>query len=367
MFFNESSLYLEGDEMSDAEIQDSAANEDPEVSEAYCLNAYAEGLEWQIGADEYYYNMREKMMNIEHVAALKEARGLYSEAETLLSEGAGEFVDRVKNFFINLGKLIEETFAKFVNFISSLFVSNKTVINANADAAWDRWNQIKHGTQKVKVKIYNISPKEAQVYPSLANTILNDLKTEVNKIKGNALNGNNIDFPKTLKARYNEKRDAKMTYLFGEMRTEHDVVLQKQSKDLTKEIFTEAIAYAKVYKQHITKVKKSKELAKGVVKDAIKFLNNVKSTGTSGESNYKFSKTQRENVGNSKAISAIKWAGSKTNAVFNKLISIMSNYYRQCIAIGKRVIGANNASDKAQKIKAMTEGFDFGAYFDYEY
>ena len=356
MFFNED-LYLEGncgeDTITEEEIQAAAAEaaEDPEVSESVCLNAYAEGLEFLEGFNESYFNLREKMMQVEHVASLKAAEGLVSESEIILSESVDSFIEKTKSLFVKIKNLIISLFNKFVNFISSLTVSTKDVLNCDPGKAYDA-AKASNPKWSLTVKMLNVKPSEMAKLASIADDLLFDAETEVFRIKTDIVYEEAKKIPKKIADRYNAKKDIINDLISPFAKDENQTVLQKQKViNVDKALFVEMIKFAKTYTKVISSVKTTKAKALKTIDDSIKDLNKLKPS------------TDKAKNLNSSRISLLRWLATTTSKSFSKLISVETTYYRQCVAIGKRVIGTGKADAAKKNLKSMTEGFDFDSYF----
>lgn len=399
MFFNEDVnelLESSAEPMTQDEMQEAidASGGLGAVSEDF--NFYSESLEWLEGANEYWYNLREKMMNIEHVASIKETQGLYSESAAIMNEGFGGFVDKVKSFFEKVKNFIVKLFQKFVNFVSSLFVSTKDVLNINASEAW---NHSRMGGKKFKVKVLNIEPKVMLQAPQLATKALNSIEAENAAIRatvgkmiinvkdndGNMLSVNknkkeqvialrdqiDKEIPKKLATRFAVSKDALHSAIFTnifqqgnkEVGDSENTVLQRKEKEITESEFVDRMKYAKSYTSIIAQVRQTKDAAMKLIDNCIKDVK--KQVGKTGSDSVNSKdKTKRITEYDNLLIKAYKNSTNLTSKLFSKLTSVCSQYYRECIAIGKRVIGGNNAKDKVKDLKKMTEGFDFEAYFD---
>lgn len=84
-----------------------------------------EGLEGALIAvsecDEQYFNLREKMMKLEHLA-------IVNEDMELLQEGKASFGENVKNILAKLKRMIEELYRKFIDWITKTFGSDKKFV-----------------------------------------------------------------------------------------------------------------------------------------------------------------------------------------------------------------------------------------------
>ena len=71
--------------------------------------------------DEMWYNLREKMMKLEHTA-------IVTENADLLLEGKSSFVENVKKLLQRMKQAVEELFRKFMEWVSRLFNNDKKLV-----------------------------------------------------------------------------------------------------------------------------------------------------------------------------------------------------------------------------------------------
>lgn len=379
MFFNEN-FYLENEEMgkeaevTDAEIKEAeeavsdeaeeagVSEEDissPEATDAMTAETMQE-------ATEYYYCLREKMMNIEHVASLKAKDGLVSESAMLLESGWETFQQKMENFFKKLKALIKNLFNKFINFLQSLTVSVKDIRNANVKAAWEAFVKRTKGT-KIKVNILNTTSMDMIKTSGIVNAMYSYLKKDVQELE-NAYKGlqetdkdGNKDFevklsrPKKLKDRVDLKKNAIDLYLKGaiDKSDSSNTVLTKKEVELTENVFTQSIEFVKKYYDTLLKVgKENKKNADDIIDGCIKAVK--KDAENAGQKKYQ-----------SQVIAQMRWVGSAAAAIYNRHTSVLKQYYRQCLLVSRRVIGAQKAAEGKERWNEMTsESFNMNAYFN---
>lgn len=378
MFFNEN-LYLENEEMgkeaevTDAEIKEAeeavsdeaeeagVSEEDissPEATDAMTAETMQE-------ATEYYYCLREKMMNIEHVASLKAKDGLVSESAMLLESGWNTFIQKMENFFKKLKALIKNLFNKFINFLQSLTVSVKDVRNTNVKVAWEAFAKRTKGT-KIKVNIFNSTQGDMATANGYVNNLFQTMKKDVKELEndykglqeadkdGNDALKAKLDRAKKLKDRVSAKNNAIEEYIKRTIDStdSSNTVLAKKEVELTQKLFNDSVEFVKKYENLLKVVKENKKNADDILDGCIKVVK--KEAANAGQKAYQ-----------SQVIAQMRWIGSKTTAVYNRHTSIMKQYYRQCLLVSRRVIGAQKADESKERWKEMTsESFNMNAYFN---
>lgn len=114
-----------------------------EEEEVQPTNLGLDGLEGALLAvsecDETWFNLREKMMKLEHTA-------IVTEDAMLLEEGKKSFLDNVKNMFQALKQKVEELFKKFMDWISRFVGTDKQLVERLKKA---------NGAQSATVKGYS--------------------------------------------------------------------------------------------------------------------------------------------------------------------------------------------------------------------
>lgn len=135
-------------------------------------NAYLEdvqptnmGLEGLEGAliitnecDEMWYNLREKMMKLEHTA-------IVNEDAYLLQEGKASFMDNVKKIFEKMKKAVEELFRRFMDWVMRFVATDKKLVERLSSA---------RGGKSVKIKGYKYDGLQAVGEVLLGSTTLAD-------------------------------------------------------------------------------------------------------------------------------------------------------------------------------------------------
>lgn len=369
MFFNEN-LYFEdapATEMTDDMVEEACASaqkeaeNDPEATPVQeGMSLYAMALEEMSTLNESYYNLREKMMNIEHIASLKKERGLVSESNMILQESASSFLEKVKDLFKKMGNKIKELFNRFVNFVTGIFVTNKDIFNVDGSTAWDR-----NGANfKLKVKVLNLNPKQMYDIEGKAKDILTAVNTAIRNMEGSRDDSDDVSTIKN-----NIKRDLEIAYdnftskaktaktavaeyVFSTLGNNdgNNTVLGRVETEIDKPDFLMRLEYAKKYEKAIVQVKETKKEALDAINESIKKLNELKRN----EDTDKASIT-------SVVIAGLRKLSSTAYSIFSKLISVAHDYYRECMSISRRVIASGKVAEKKKKLKS--EGFDFDAYF----
>lgn len=283
MFFNED-LYLEDAEMTQDEIEEAAeeaiadaeaSGEEP-VSEGYML--YEEGLNFEIAFNESYYNLREKMMNIEHIASLKEASGLVSESEMILQEAENSFMNKLKELFGKVKEKITALFNKFVNFVSGIIDSIKgkgkddkgeksTVDPRDIKAAFDASGDAGRG--QWTANIYQIEPK---VVLALGDAAIKFNDTISNVYKNNK-NPNKMDNLKSIARNMSKKKGSAEAIVASAFLTPDEYseeILVKKPTKLTPAMVEDRVDYVDRAKEVIAKTKKAHDSAQKTIDDSIK-------------------------------------------------------------------------------------------------
>ena len=387
MLFNEESIYLlKEDTISEDSVNNIISESGLKlgsIDEEY--DFYSEALEDIINANEFWHNMKEKIMSMEHKSTLQTSAGLYSEGAYLYSEAVSGFGEMAKNFFEKVKNIIVKLFNKFVNFATSLFVSKKSVLNIDAGKAWSKRGE----NFKLKVNVLNVDHNSMVSAPKIAakqidniddgiKYIINTINSEISKGKkkevkeakqvieyirdlidkrvytkistGTAVNKNFVSgfiyaniLPK--KTFDHTTKDDKGNETTEKIRV--NTVLQKVSKTIDKANFENRMKYAKEYTSLIAQIKLSRDTAIASCNNAIKETQKYKED-KNGDKSYVAELHKAE-------INFLRQLANMSSKIYSKLISVCAQYYRECIAIGQRVI-AGEKVDKAKKnIKKMAE------------
>lgn len=110
MFFNESRNYFSESSLN---VEATETGLTPDAAGAYRLVAES---------TEEWFNLREKMMRLEHVAIIRED-------EDLLAEGANDFFKRIADFFKKMLGKLKELWQKFTTMINNLVSSDKDFVS----------------------------------------------------------------------------------------------------------------------------------------------------------------------------------------------------------------------------------------------
>lgn len=373
MFFNED-LYLEGE---DPEIKvDDKPMTDEEITEA-CKNCKSESLDTVIGEgagfytyaleqlevlNEGYFNLREKMMNVEHVAALKEKDGLVSESEQILSESVDGFFKGLKNFFVKVGNVIKNLFNRFVEFIMGHVVSVKKIKEMNAGKAWELYSKRRKDKKAEKIKVFNYDGKAVDKATAISRDLLMSAVKDVETIVANA--DKNVTYEvdakdsivKKAKAMYSALGDLGQKFLKAsdsEAAAGVDASLAKSEVDLTQQLFADRFDFVVGYQKKLDLVKADKSAAMKVVDGGIKAVDKLAAT-----------KSDKVKANRSHAVKQLRFYGSWTSKEFSVITSVMSAFYSESLKIVRHVVGAQAAADTAKAVKKLGEGFDYEAYFN---
>jgi len=185
MFFNESmSFSSENTPVTNTGLTGDAAG-------VYC--ALAEG-------NELWFNLREKMMKLEHTSIMKEKDGLISEAEALLESGVQDFFTKIANWFKWLWERIKEIFSKFVTTITSLVMTDQAFLKKYEKVILEKESVINSGFEAKMVdwKATNLTDK-----------LTGGIKSAISKAEGFMGKVSQIKDSKSLEAYKEEIQDEK--------------------------------------------------------------------------------------------------------------------------------------------------------------
>jgi len=376
MFFNED-LYLEGSDAEEIKVEPTT---EEEIAEA-CKDCKAEGLDNVIGEgagfytyaleqlevlNEGYFNLREKMMNVEHVAALKEKDGLVSESEQILSESVDGFFNGLKNFFVKIGNMIKNLFNRFVEFIMGHVVSVKKIKEMNSANAWKLYESRRKDKKAEKIKIANYDATAVNKGVALSRDILMEVAKSVDAIVADAdkkmgkAEGTGLD--------YRDGIIKKATAMFESLSTLGKTFLKptgadnavgvqadltKNEVDLTQKLFDSRYTFVVEYQKKLDAVKANKAAAMKVVDNGIKAINKLKA-----------SKNDKVNANRAGHVKQLRWMGTFTSKQFSVVTSVLSSFYSESLKIVRHVVGAQAAADVKKEVKKLGEGFDYEAYFN---
>lgn len=249
--------------------------------------------------DEMWYNLREKMMKLEHTAIM-------TEDADLLLEGKSSFVENVKKLFQKMKQAIEEMFRKFMEWVSRLFTNDKKLVERLKEK----------GLQSVKINGFKY-------------TGLNDFSTRLMNAR------QMLDAALTNMAEYNGKKPvtvvAKMLGVSGTVTSDSELVAAVKEKiqgskeradiEVTRK---DAAAILKTAKDDIARAEKVKKSLQAALDSAIKAM---QSTGQANIHADEFEK----HVSNKKE-ETIKKASDKASDKLGKRVGIAKDISRTLIS-----------------------------------
>lgn len=185
MFFNESMSF----NSDDTNVINTGLTGDP----AGVYSALAEG-------NELWFNLREKMMRLEHVSIMKEKDGLISEAEALLESGVQDFFNKIAGWFKWLWERIKEIFNKFVTMISALVMTDQAFLKKYEKVLLEKESEINRGFE-AKIIDWKVS--------DLTSKLNGGIKAAVSKAEGFMVKVNQVTDSKSLDSFKEEIQDEK--------------------------------------------------------------------------------------------------------------------------------------------------------------
>ena len=359
MFFNEN-LYLEG-----ADEVTATPMTDDEIAEA-CESAQGKGESFTEGAqfyttylegmsilDEQYYNLREKVMQVEHVAAMKNVHGLVSESETLISEGVDGFVDGVKKIFTKMKNLVINLFNKFVDFIMG-FTTRKQLEKWDVDKAIKQFVD-KYGKGKVKVKVLDRKQDSLSELVGVAQKLYahadNFSKTWVGYYKKAAKDAitDNSSRPDKFIDRVRALNDVGSEFLLGLTNNDETNTYSLKKEVAIESVVKDALRVVLTYKKILNQIKMIKAQAIKSLDDGIKTINEFKNP------------SEKQKKVQAQVIAEIRFDKSMITKCFSKLTSFATTWYRESWAIVHRVKGRGVAQDVKSNFE---EGVSVASFFE---